>query len=637
MSSAVVSAPVGMATAQQQTTTQLQSPSKQGQVFSPPPESADFQGKHMGLAGQGNLPEVEVAASSSRPSSASAVDVSPNSGPRSAEGTPEYRELMDVVSRVAPDVVRQVMRDRWEKCLSGSEYHLNFVLKAIVPSATPAMLALALQASVDLAETRKRMLDTLTSKDMDGLADAILSKASDDFLDQAMARRLETIGARRLVNLLARAERLGYDVRDVVEEKTATNGTEKVVPTTAPPWPSTPATRAVNPQTLQAQLAMSLRQSKGQQQQQQGETVGSMHYATPAKSTSPYGVVHCTRCDRPCSGDQAFRYHAQKRACEHSHKVDRIGIDVCPHCGCFFGSAQGLTYHVKSKVCGDYSYGTEQAVLSDLMSRPRVPYKSAVTNRTLPYSSLPPLMAARIGATPMQMKTLTVQPMTPAAVSRTSTPGRMNGSVEDPYSKLTPEARRAFEQEMQMAEEKYGGMMREAMNLPEQQREDYLNRLKNSFNSKQSTTRKKYGIRLRERRSKAEIEEERNRLLSSAPPPAKRSRPNSTMTNSTPVDSGNNTPAGPTVQSGGLLEVAGQAEHVDPTTLLTPPVPSLAQKMMTQAGTSADPMQIEDESSTDGDEEEGEGEEGEEEGEEDEEEEDDDDIPARMPIQFPVS
>ncbi|PHH74783.1 hypothetical protein CDD80_2855 [Ophiocordyceps camponoti-rufipedis] len=611
MSSAVVSAPAGMATAQQQITTQFRSPSKQGQAFSPSPDGADFQAKHMGFAGQGHLSGADVAASSSRPSSAAAVDVSPNGGVRSAEGTTEYRELMDVVSRVAPDVVRQVMRDRWEKCLSGSEYHLNFVLKAIVPSATPAMLALALQASMDPAETRKRMLDTLTPKELNGLADAILSKASDDFLDQAMARRLETIGARRLVNLLARAERLGYDVRDVVEEKTATNGTEKVVPTTAPPWSSAPVTPAANPQMLPAQVAMSLRQSKGQQ----GATVRNMHYPDAAKSTSPYGVVHCTRCDRPCSGDQAFKYHAQKRACEHSHKVDRIGIDVCPHCGSYFGSAQGLTYHVKSKVCGDYNYATEQAVLSDLMSRPRVPYS---------IGSLPPAAvsspAARAGPTPMQMKTSTVQSMASAAVSRVSTPGRINGSAEDPYAKLTPEARRSFEYEMQMAEEKYGGMMRDAMNLPEHLREDELNRLKNSFNSKQSTTRKKYGIRLRERRSKAEIEEERNRLLNSAPPPAKRTRPNSMIPSSTPIDSRNGTAAGPMVQSGGLFEVPGQAELVDPTTLLTPQVPPQAQKAMAHAGTSADPMQIEDDdgSSTD-------------------EDEDDDDIPARVPTQFPVS
>ncbi|PFH57941.1 hypothetical protein XA68_14366 [Ophiocordyceps unilateralis] len=543
-----------------------------------------------------------TADSASAPSPA--VGPSHLSAPRSLEGTFEYRELVDVVLKTAPDVLRQVMRDRWDKCLSGSDYHHRFILDRILPSATPSVLALAVQKSGEkmVRASKNQILAHLTTQDMDELADMILAKASDDFLDKAMARRLETIRARRLVNALARAERLGYDVRDIVEENSA-NGTELVVPSAASRAAFVPPRSS---QSLQPQASTPIHQAGGSP----AHTARNVSYPAPAKSSSPHGLVHCTRCGRPCSGDQAFRYHAQKRACEHSHKVDRVGIDVCPHCGCFFTGSGGLLYHIKSKVCGDYNGATEQAVMTELRSRPRRPYSSdlAVSSASSPAA----------GAT--QLKS-SAQPVGVAANRNgLATPSRMS---EDPYAKLTPEARRNFEQEMLMAEEKYGGMMRNAMSMPEHEREDYLQRIKNSYNSKQSTTRKKYGIRLRERRSKAEIEEERNRLLNAAPP-AKRSRPNET--NKTPVDSRNGTPlsafglpTGPSGLSGGLVETPGQAELVDPTTLLKQPGPRIPSQTQVAApvGTSEDPMQVEDSSSTD-------------------EDEDDDDIPARLPALFPA-
>jgi hypothetical protein len=68
---------------------------------------------------------------------------------------------------------------------------------------------------------------------------------------------------------------------------------------------------------------------------------------------------------------------------------------------------------------------------------------------------------------------------------------------------------------MKNAEEKYGALMREASLLPEPERTKKLASLKNSYNTKQSTTRKKFGIRLRERRNRAEIEAEEARLFNS--------------------------------------------------------------------------------------------------------------------------
>ena len=51
--------------------------------------------------------------------------------------------------------------------------------------------------------------------------DLVVEKAPDSLLDKAMAKRLGTISARSLLNMLARAERLGYDESDIIDENTS--------------------------------------------------------------------------------------------------------------------------------------------------------------------------------------------------------------------------------------------------------------------------------------------------------------------------------------------------------------------------------------------------------------------------------
>ena len=56
----------------------------------------------------------------------------------------------------------------------------------------------------------------------------ILERASDQFLDVAMALRLETINARDLVNLLDKAGRLGYSETDVDDDGEAVRPVDEV-------------------------------------------------------------------------------------------------------------------------------------------------------------------------------------------------------------------------------------------------------------------------------------------------------------------------------------------------------------------------------------------------------------------------
>lgn len=79
---------------------------------------------------------------------------------------------------------------------------------------------------------KRELIEHFSMYDLEELSDYILNKVSNSFLDKAMAMRLRTIEAKPLINALARAERLGYEPSDVVEE-TPTSGMfphERVVP-----------------------------------------------------------------------------------------------------------------------------------------------------------------------------------------------------------------------------------------------------------------------------------------------------------------------------------------------------------------------------------------------------------------------
>lgn len=83
----------------------------------------------------------------------------------------------------------------------------------------------------------------------------------------------------------------------------------------------------------------------------------------------------------------------------------------------------------------------------------------------------------------------------------------------DPYAHLSNEQMHALQSELDAAELSYTERMRQANAiLDEAERKSRLDGLSNSFGTKQSLIRKKYGVRLRMRRSKAEIIAERERM-----------------------------------------------------------------------------------------------------------------------------
>lgn len=79
-----------------------------------------------------------------------------------------------------------------------------------------------------VTDSKVEVMDHFQSQDLDEISDLVLSKCSNSFLDKAVEKRLKTIDARSLINALARAERLGYENSDVLDDQR-----EKVAPTGA--------------------------------------------------------------------------------------------------------------------------------------------------------------------------------------------------------------------------------------------------------------------------------------------------------------------------------------------------------------------------------------------------------------------
>jgi len=116
-------------------------------------------------------------------------------------------------------------------------------------------------------------------------------------------------------------------------------------------------------------------------------------------------------------------------------------------------------------------------------------------------------------STPVPQST-PVSRSTPAhATGSAATTPASTGIAADPYGHLTEQQRQLMNEELAAAEQKYAPKFAEADLIPDEAaRKARLEGLRNSFGTKQSMIRKKYGVRLRERRTKAEIMAERERM-----------------------------------------------------------------------------------------------------------------------------
>lgn len=174
----------------------------------------------------------------------------------------------------------------------------------------------------------KRTSDHVISKILENSQERILEVASEhykDFLDQAMAIRLESISAKDLVAVLARARRLGYDEMDLVEAD------EMVVPAEKAEHNESSDTDEDEDERLQVEVPEMLEVQSGDSKDD---------WAKERLREFRMGQQH-----DPPQDSVAALHQAQGRTKSRSKRKE------CPACGATFLQSAGLKYHIDRKVC----------------------------------------------------------------------------------------------------------------------------------------------------------------------------------------------------------------------------------------------------------------------------------------------
>ncbi len=176
-----------------------------------------------------------------------------------------------------------------------------------------------------VAESKEELILHFSTSDLDDIADNIINKASDSFLDKCLEKRLLTIDAKLLVDALARAERLGYDQSDIVQD----NQAERVVPQEAYPGAASAANGFAQAQAAQPAPPPPTQQPAGYQPTPQLQCLRcyrTFTYQTAhdyVSSPNPY-----TTC-RPSNESQ----HMKHNVCSLRPPGNEGFKHACAHCG----------------------------------------------------------------------------------------------------------------------------------------------------------------------------------------------------------------------------------------------------------------------------------------------------------------
>lgn len=186
----------------------------------------------------------------------------------------------------------------------------------------------------------------------------------------------------------------------------------------------------------------------------------------------------------------------------------------CPHCVQPFSGHSGLAYHLLNKVCGDFGE-VNRDYLEKIKTLP--PAKQPISDGK---PQVHVFLNSSNGSSPAPAPMSTpVRNQHPSSQPPPSTP-TLNGELPlgtprpKDMSHLTAPQVEALLAELRRAELDFKGKI-DSVNssgLDEAEAQKKLTSLRNSYACKQSTIRKKYGIKLRQRRNQAEMDAERERM-----------------------------------------------------------------------------------------------------------------------------
>ncbi|CAK7262924.1 hypothetical protein SEPCBS57363_000304 [Sporothrix epigloea] len=231
---------------------------------------------------------------------------------RQDQAKEEYWRLNSALVRCLPESLQCAVRQNWERCLNGTDFHQMFMLKSLLMVISPAAARSAFKefGSKAVRSAKAEIVAHLRTSDIDKVAGQILAQASEKFLDAALDIRLRSIDAKRLVNALARAERLGYEIDGVLAEP--------------------------DPQRESAVL-QELHQGLDQQQ------------PLPVATASP--PRQCAVCSRLYTTESAYIDHVTNQVCM-PRPVNGNGPALsCIDCGQSFEHACDLNHHTSKAAC----------------------------------------------------------------------------------------------------------------------------------------------------------------------------------------------------------------------------------------------------------------------------------------------
>ncbi|KAI2638055.1 hypothetical protein GGS21DRAFT_549112 [Xylaria nigripes] len=376
--------------------------------------------------------------------------------------------LGDAIHQACPPAVREVMRDNWKKSVLGSEFHFTFLFNAITRYTSGDFQRHTIRSFGQnlVIGARQEIASHLRQQDIDAIASTILAKCSDGFLDKALEQRLKTINARALINALARAERLGYEVSDILEEKN-----ERVIPGPVqvhnPPAAPPAAQRPLPVHTAPHGLA---------------------YQVQPPRVMPPANSLHCKLCWRSFKHKRAYEYHMNKQLCTKPVTDIARRRFTCEECGAIFATKLGQQYHIANAVCGPRDSATPSS------SSPAIP-----TPRPETQYAHQPIPSAQVAPTSSQPYSVPPRrdnlPMENARVLHANS-----------LNHLHPSQKAQFMEELKQIQMTHAAQCKEAEKIEDPAKgRALLASLHRSLNTKRGLLEHKYGLKLAQVGSEKQI------------------------------------------------------------------------------------------------------------------------------------
>ncbi|KFY09710.1 hypothetical protein V492_05373, partial [Pseudogymnoascus sp. VKM F-4246] len=439
-------------------------------------------------------------------------DAPPSSGhpsPAPSSSSAHHNELYDrelsnfnaVLASISPAAARAGVRQNWRKCLLGSSSDESFFIRSLMGRTSDHVMTRVLE------DEQGRILE-------------VASEHYKKFLDRAMAMRLETISAKDLVAVLAKAKRLGYDEMDLVEAD------EIVVPAERAeenePSDSEEAEEKLQvevPEVLEVESGagkdswakerlMEFRMKQQGDARQASQTVFSQTEGLPKRKTKR---KICPACGASFLQSAGLKYHMDRKVCERQRPTAPLKF-WCEFCSKGFTTSGGLTYHRLNNVCKGHETSSTTSPNAQLHAeqaskyaepprnitpkdvRPE-PYPGALNVRTYspPQNAHAQMPAARFSEFKASPKPLPMH-SSPQQYQPHTTPT----SAQKAHVALTTEQFAEMNAKLEKEERRFESVLAKVSpHLSSSERHAEIKRLKAGSSTRKSIIRREYGVQVR--------------------------------------------------------------------------------------------------------------------------------------------